>query len=80
MNIEMLRETLLWCAVINYAVLLIWFAVYRFRREWLHRIWGRWLHLTGEQFDALNFGAMAVYKVGILLLNLTPLAALYLAG
>jgi hypothetical protein len=35
--------------------------------------------LTAEQFDALNFGGMAVYKLGILLLNLAPCVALYIA-
>ncbi len=80
MSIETLREMLLWSAVINYVVLLIWYAVYALRRGWLHRIWGRWFRLTSEQFDTLNFAAMAVYKVGILLLNLAPLAALYIAG
>jgi hypothetical protein len=34
--------------------------------------------MTAEQFDVLNYGGMAVYKVGILLLNITPLLALYL--
>jgi hypothetical protein len=30
-------------------------------------------------FDALNWAGIAVYKLGIILLNLVPLAALYLA-
>jgi hypothetical protein len=32
--------------------------------------------LTGEQFDAMHYGGMAAYKMGIILLNLVPLAAL----
>jgi hypothetical protein len=28
--------------------------------------------------DALHYGSMAVYKIGILLLNLVPLVALWL--
>ncbi len=80
MSVETLREMLLWCAVINYAVLLIWFAAYTLAHGWLQRLWGRWFHLTGEQFDMLTFGTMALYKVGILLLNLVPLIALYIVG
>jgi hypothetical protein len=35
--------------------------------------------LTAAQFDALNFGGIMLYKLGILLFNLVPLLALYLA-
>ena len=80
MSIEMVRSTLLWCTVINYAVLSIWFLVYVLGHGWLCRLWGRWFHLTVEQFDALNFGGMSLYKLGIMLFNLAPLVALYLAG
>ena len=30
MTIEVIRNLLLWCAVINYAVLLVWFLVFAF--------------------------------------------------
>jgi hypothetical protein len=76
---EMVRSALLWCTVINYAVLLIWFLLYVLAHERLCRLWGRWFHLTAGQFDAINFGGMALYKLGILLFNLVPLIALYLA-
>jgi len=79
MSIEMARSILLWCTVINYAALMIWFLLYMAARGWLCRLWGRWFRLTAEQLDALNFGGMAVYKLGILLLNLAPCVALYIA-
>ena len=80
MSIEMAHSTLLWCTVINYALLLIWFLLFALPHGWLYRLWGRWFHLTAEQFDTLNFAGMMLYKVGIILLNLAPLVALYLAG
>jgi hypothetical protein len=79
MSMEIVRSALLWCTVINYAVLLIWFLLYVLARGWLCRLWGRWFHLTAGQSDALNFGGMALYKLGIMLFNLVPLIALYLA-
>jgi hypothetical protein len=36
--------------------------------------------LTAEQFDTLNFAGILLYKLGILLLNLAPFAALCIAG
>ena len=80
MSMEMVRSFLLWCTVINYAVLVVWFLVYRLAHGWLWRRWGRWFRLTEEQFEVVNFAGMAVYKVGVLLLNLVPCVALYIVG
>jgi hypothetical protein len=80
MSIEMARSTLLWCTVINYALLVIWFLLYALLHGWLYRLWGRWFRLTAEQFDTLNFAGIVLYKLGILLLNLVPFVALCIAG
>lgn len=71
-----LIEFLLWCTILNYLILLIWFAAFSLAHEWMFRLHGRWFRLTAAQFDALHYGGMTVYKVGILLLNLVPLIAL----
>ena len=39
----------------------------------------RWFALPDASFDAIHYGGMAAYKIGILLFNLAPLAALWLA-
>jgi len=77
MTIESARHFLLWCTVMDYGVLLVWFVVFVFAHDAMQRIHGRWFQLSREQFDALHYGGMAVYKVGILLFNLVPLAALF---
>ena len=76
MSIEIVRGMLLWCTVINYGVVVFWFLLFALPHEWLYRLWGRWFRLTVEQFDAVNFAGMALYKVGILLFNLVPYVAL----
>ena len=80
MSLEVARSALLWCTVINYGLLLIWFLLYVLPHVWLHRLWGRWFHLTAEQFDAFNFAGILLYKLGIILFNLVPCIALYVAG
>jgi hypothetical protein len=40
---------------------------------------GRWFGLTAAQFDAIHYGGMSAYKIGILLLNLVPYIALRIA-
>jgi hypothetical protein len=78
MTIDTARGFFLWCSVINYGVLLIWAVLGTLGREWLYRLWGRFFPLPREQFDALNFGGMILYKIGIILFNIVPCIALYL--
>ncbi|MBF6023418.1 DUF6868 family protein [Lysobacter niastensis] len=76
MSIGMLKEFLLWCLVVNYGVLLVWFVVFVFGRSWLFGLHTRWFKLAPESFDVAHYSGMAIYKIGILLFNLAPFAAL----
>jgi hypothetical protein len=80
MNIATLQTLLLWCTVINYVILIIWFAAFVLAHDTLFRLHSRWFTLSKEQFDAMNYGSMAVYKIGIMLLNLVPLIALWIVN
>lgn len=80
MSLETGRQALLWCAVINYGVLLVWFLVFVLARDRLHRLHGRWFRLSVEQFDAIHYVGMAIFKLGIILLNLVPYIALRIVG
>ena len=78
MTIAVTRDFLLWCTVINYGVLLLWFLVFVFAHDWIYHVHSRWFHISHEQFDALHYAGMSVYKIGILLFNLVPFGVLYL--
>ena len=72
MSIEEIRGVLGWCTLINYALLLFWFAMFILGREWLHQLHGRWFSLSREQFDAIHYALMGAFKLGIFLFNLVP--------
>jgi hypothetical protein len=80
MTFELVRSALLWCAVINYGVLLLWFVLFAVARDWMRGFHGRWFRLSAEQFDAIHYSGMAIYKIGIILFNIVPLIALYIVG
>jgi hypothetical protein len=80
MTIELLREFLLWCTVINMGLLLWWFLLFSLAHDWLYRFHGRWFRLSEERFDYAHYLGMALFKVGIFLFNLVPYCALLLAG
>lgn len=78
MDLAAIREFFGLCALANYAVLLVWFVAFVFAHDRLHRLHARWFALSVERFDAIHYGAMAVYKIGVLLFNLVPYIALTL--
>jgi hypothetical protein len=78
MTIEMTRKALLWCAVINYGILLVWFLFFVLAHDWMYLLHSRWFRLSVEQFDMLHYAGMSIFKIGILLLNLVPCIALHI--
>ena len=80
MNIVMVRDALLWCAIINFGLLAVWSLLFLLSHEWLHRLSTKWFRMSIEQFDAINFAGIVFYKTAIFLFNLTPYIALRIAG
>lgn len=78
MNLDLWCRFLLWCLVVNYAFLFAWFAAFVFARDWIRRLHGKWFSLSDDTFDAIHYGGMAIFKVGILIFNLAPLIALHI--
>ncbi len=79
-DIDMLRSFFGWAVLLNYAVLIVWFAVFTLAGDALYRLHGRWFRIPRETFDALHYGGMAVYKIGVLLFFLVPWLVLRLLG
>jgi hypothetical protein len=80
MSIEFARSFLMWCTIINYGILLVWFLVFVIARDRIRRFHSRWFRLSDEQFDALHYIGMSIYKIGILLFNLVPFVVLWMVG
>ena len=80
MNLDFWCRFLLSSVLINYIILLIWFLAIIFARDWIKQVHGKWFNLSDETFDAIHYGGMAIYKIGILLFNLVPLIAIYFMG
>jgi hypothetical protein len=74
-SIDLVRDFFFWCAVVNYAVLLLWFFAFVFAHDWLYRLHARWFQLSVTQFDAIHYSGMALYKISTLVLNVAPYIA-----
>ena len=79
MSTSEVERVLLWCVGINYGVMLVWFGAFLYGHDWMYRLHTRWFKLSVETFDALHYAGLSIYKIGVILLNLMPLVALYLA-
>ena len=60
----------------NYKILLIWFLFFILAHDWMVLLHRRWFHLSVDPFDMLHYGGMAIFKIGIILLNVVPYIAL----
>ncbi len=78
MNIEQIRDMLLYCTIINFAMLWLWALLYLLPHEWWYRAASRMFRITAEQLDAISLAGIIVYKLGIVLFNLVPYLALRL--
>lgn len=80
MNANEIHDFLLLSLIINYGILLLWFGVFVLAHDWMYRLHTRWFNLSMQTFDTIHYAGLAVYKIGILLLNLVPLLALCLVS
>ena len=77
-GISMVKELLLWSALINYAILIVWFGVFVFFHDFLYAMHGRWFDIEKKSFDALHYGGMAIYKILVLVFNIVPLIVIWM--
>ena len=76
MTIELLREFLFWCTVINFGLLILWLLMILFLHNLIYRFHGKWFKISVERFDAIHYAGMALFKLSIFMFNLVPYVAM----
>ena len=80
MTMEVLRAVLGWCTLINMGILLYWWLVFIFARDWVYRHHTRWFKMSNETFDSIQYGGMGLFKLAIIVFNLVPYIARRIGG
>jgi len=80
MDLEFLKDFFLWSTLINFGVLLLWFAALVFARSWMHRMHSRWFPMSMENFSRCHYMMYGGYKLAIIVFNMVPYIALRIAG
>jgi len=79
MSLEILRTFFMWCSIINYSVLILWFVLFAFAYDGLKGFSEVLFRRRIEHFDAIHVLAMAFFKGGVILFNVVPWIALSIA-
>ncbi|GAG09071.1 unnamed protein product, partial [marine sediment metagenome] len=48
MGIREIRDVLMWCTIINFGVLLFWFAMFALAGNWIYRYHSRWFPMSRD--------------------------------
>ncbi len=78
--LELARDVLGWCAVINIALLVWWWMWFSLAHDLIFHFHSKWFDLSKERFDAIHYTGMAIFKLFIWVFNLTPYFALRILG
>ena len=53
---------------------------FRLAHDWIYRLHSQWFPMPIEQFNAIHYAGIAVYKIGVLLFTVVPYVALVLVS
>ena len=76
MTEDRLIEFLGIATLLNYGVVTLWFCLFRFFHDAMYRLHRGWFQISPEQFDAIHYLGMAIYKILVLSFFLIPWLAL----
>ena len=62
MTIDLVRNALLWCFIINIGILLLWFLFFVFAHDWVYRFQGKWFKLSVDKLDTIHYAGMTFFK------------------
>ena len=80
MTIQQLSDFLLWNLILNYALLIIWSAVFLMARDWVYSIHRKFFDISKRAFNAFNYGGIGLYKMLIFIFCLIPYIALQITA
>lgn len=78
MTIPMLKSFLLWSGIINAGVLLFYFVVIVSARGFIFKIHSKMFKITEEQFNAIHYCGVLIYKTVVFVFFFCPYFALCL--
>ncbi|MDQ7826025.1 MAG: hypothetical protein RDV48_24695 [Candidatus Eremiobacteraeota bacterium] len=79
MDLVTLKSVLMWCTVINAALLFLAFIFCAAAGNWIYGMHSRWLPIPREAFNIAIYSFIGLYKIAFFVFNLVPYIALCIA-
>ncbi len=76
MTIEMMREFLAWCSVINVGMLIFSFIIMCAARKTIYHFHSKLFPMSEQQFNGIMYAFLGGYKILIIVFNIVPYLAL----
>ena len=76
MSIEMIRNWLLVCGLLNIGMMMFWVVMFIAAHDWIYKMHTKWFKLSVEKFDSIHYAGMAFFKLFIFMFNFVPYFAL----
>ena len=70
--VALISKFLLWCLLLGFALLLLWFLLFLLGGDFAYGIHGDMFDLTKHEFDVMNYHGMALLKMTIFVFFLIP--------
>ena len=76
MTLELVTAMLGWCTAINLGLLVWWILFVVLAHDWTYRVHTKWFEISPQQFDAIHYAGMGIFKMVVIVFNLVPYLAL----
>jgi len=77
--LEAVGKVLLWCFVLGFVLLLVWFGFLMLAGDWVFAVHGTLFDLTRHELTLIHYCGMALAKLCVILFFLFPYLAIRLA-
>ena len=78
MDLQMIKEFLFWCSIINFGVLLIWFITFVSAADYVYKVHSKFNKITREQFNITHYAGMLIYKTLVFVLFVIPYIVIFI--
>lgn len=75
MTIYQIRDFLMWCSIINVALMILMFLILWLGRSWVYKVHSKFFPVTESQFNAIVYSFVGVYKLFIYFFCIIPYVA-----
>ena len=76
MTLDLIRNVLGWCAILNMGILFWWFIFIAFAHDLTYRMHRQFIHISEEEFDRIHYAGMTFFKLAVFFFNIVPYLAL----